>query len=138
MTTLSRRDFVKLAANTLLAASGLLGIGALLRFLSYPAQPPLQTEFDLGLASAYPIGARTLLPEIPAVLSHTEAGFFAISLVCPHLGCTLEQAVDGFTCPCHGSRFTADGSVQRGPAEDSLASLHIEQTAEGHLILYRV
>ena len=56
MPTLTRRDFLKLTSQALLALSGLLGIGALLRFLNHPTEPPLQTEFDLGPASNYPPG----------------------------------------------------------------------------------
>ena len=37
---------------------------------------------------------------------------------CTHLGCTFpwNGNAQQFQCPCHGSRFAADGSVQRGPA----------------------
>lgn len=37
---------------------------------------------------------------------------------CTHLGCTFPwNEIDGeFQCPCHGSRYSADGSVLRGPA----------------------
>ena len=59
---LSRRDFLKLARTVLLTASGLLGLGGLLRFLSYQSQPPAPTEFDLGPASDYAPGSRTILP----------------------------------------------------------------------------
>ena len=135
MPTLSRRDFLKLSSRTLLWVSGVLGVGALWRFLSHPTEPPVQTEFDLGPASGYPPGSRTLRLEIPAVVIHAEAGFSALSLSCPHLGCTVEQTADGFACPCHGSTFTADGTVLTGPAETSLPPLQIEQNAEGHLIL---
>lgn len=138
MAALSRRDFLKLSSQVLLAACGLLGLGALLRFLGYQTEPPPPTQFDLGPASNYPVGSRTVISDVPAVLLHTEAGFSALSLVCTHLGCTLKQTTEGFTCPCHGSHFRADGTVLRGPAEKSLAVLRVELTAEGHLILYRV
>jgi cytochrome b6-f complex iron-sulfur subunit len=135
MAALSRRDFLKITSQTFLAASGLLGLGALLRFLGYQTEPLGPTEFDLGPASGYPVGSRTVLSEVPAVLIHSEAGFSALSLVCTHLGCTVEQKTDGFTCLCHGSKFGVEGLPRRGPAEKSLASLHIEQNAQGHLIL---
>jgi len=138
MAAVSRRDFLKLTTQALLAASGMLGLGALLRFLGYQASPPPVTQFDLGPATAYPLGSRTVLPHMPALLLHTEAGFSAISLVCTHLGCTLEETADGFACPCHGSRFDAQGVPQRGPAGQSLAPLRVEQSAEGRLILYIV
>ncbi|MBN2148125.1 MAG: ubiquinol-cytochrome c reductase iron-sulfur subunit [Anaerolineales bacterium] len=135
MAQLSRRDFVKLATQALLTASGLLGLNAFIRLVSAQTSAPPPTQFDLGPASSYPLGSRTVIPDVPAILLHTEAGFSALSLVCTHLGCTLDQTSDGFTCPCHGSQFGADGFLQRGPAKQPLAPLPIEQNAEGHLIL---
>jgi len=135
MPALSRRDFLKLGSRALLWTSGLLGIGALWRFLSNPTEPPVQTEFDLGPAANYPPGSRTLRSEVPAVVIHNETGFSALSLVCPHLGCTVEQSAGGFTCPCHGSTFDPSGTPLTGPADAPLSSLQIEQNAEGHLIL---
>ncbi len=136
MSNPTRRDFLKLITTALLTASGLLGLGGLLRFLDYQTKPPLKTEFDLGPASQYPPDSRTLLPDVPAVLIHNVAGFSALSLVCTHLGCTVEQNADGFACPCHGSRYNTDGLVQRGPALKSLHPLRIEITKEETLILH--
>ena len=136
MPSLSRRDFLKISSRVLLTVSGLLGVGALWRFLSHPTEPPLQTEFDLGPAGNYPPGSRTLRLEIPAIIIHDDDGFSALSLACPHLGCTVEQTAAGFACPCHGSSFTSDGTVLSGPAQTPLVPLRIEQNAEGHLILH--
>jgi len=136
MSELSRRDFLKLARNGFLYLSGALALGGLLRFLDYDPNPAPKIEFDLGPDSNYPLNSRTLLSEPPVVLVHTEKGFSALSLVCTHLGCTLENKSDGFACPCHGSRFDADGNVLHGPADKSLQSLHVEVTAEGNLELF--
>ncbi|MGD0750366.1 MAG: Rieske (2Fe-2S) protein [Anaerolineales bacterium] len=133
---ISRRDFLKLARNGLLALSGLLGLGGLLRFLSYQSQPPVPTEFVLGAPAAYAVGARTLLPQVPAMLIHSAAGFSAFSLVCPHLGCTVEPQPDGFTCPCHGSRFGSQGQLVRGPAGKALTVLRVETAPDGKLHLF--
>jgi Rieske Fe-S protein len=48
----------------------------------------------------------------------------ALSAVCTHSGCTVEVQSSSVPiyCPCHGSEFTADGRVARGPANRPLAS----------------
>lgn len=133
---ISRRDFLKLARTALLTASGLLGLGGLIRFLSYSSQPAAPTEFVLGLASDYVAGARTVLPDVPALLVHGENGFTALSLVCTHLGCTVESKPEGFACPCHGSRFDLQGSVVRGPASKALRSLRVDLGSDEKLHLF--
>ena len=136
MSNLSRRDFFKLITTTLLTISGALGIGALFRFLNYQTEPPVKTEFDLGLDSNYPIGSRSFIVDVPALLIRTENEFSALSLVCTHLGCTVEQNADGFECPCHGSRYDANGNVLRGPAQKPLRSLRVEIISDKHVILH--
>lgn len=136
MTDLSRRDVLKLARAGFLYVSGSLAFGGLLRFLDYEPNPAPKTEFDLGLASDYPLHSRTLLSDPPAVLLHTESGFSALSLVCTHLGCTLQEDGDGFVCPCHASRFDSNGNVTHRPAEKPLRPLRVEVMDEGHLKLF--
>jgi len=136
MPEINRRDFLKLATAGLLTASGLMGTGAFLRYLGYSTEPAPKTEFDLGDASNYPAGSRIVVPAIPALIIHAESGFSAISLVCTHLGCTVESKADGFACPCHGSLYAKDGSVVRGPAMKPLRNLSIETNKNGHLILH--
>ena len=131
-----RRDFLKLTLDSLLAFGGLLGIGGLIRFLSYKTEPPQPTEFDLGLAENYPLDSKTTLPEVPAVLFHNNSGFTALSLTCTHLGCTVKVQPDGFACPCHGSKFNNNGYPVNGPATTSLKKLRVEQTSDGKLALY--
>lgn len=133
---ISRRDFLKLARNIILTASGLLGLGGLLRFLSYQSQQPAPTHFDLGLAVNFPPGSRTLLPDVPALLIHGDQGFSAFSLVCTHLGCTVEETSQGFTCPCHASRFDPQGKLVRGPASRTLPLLRLEISADGKIQLF--
>jgi len=136
MNRLSRRDFLKIALRSLLAGSGLLGLGMLAKYLGYQGDQLPKTEFDLGAVENYPPGSHTRLDEPPAMLLHTESGFAALSLTCTHLGCTLEQEQDGYVCPCHGSRFAGDGQVQKGPAVKPMSALRVEVNGAGHVILF--
>ncbi|MCB0103352.1 MAG: ubiquinol-cytochrome c reductase iron-sulfur subunit [Anaerolineales bacterium] len=136
MTQISRRDFLKLAREGFLYLSAALATGSLLRFLSYAPASEQKTEFDLGSVDNYPVGSRTSIPEIPALLIHAESGFTALSLTCTHLGCTLEPNNNGFACPCHNSAFDAEGNVTQGPAVKPLRSLRIQITDENTIIAY--
>jgi len=138
MSQISRRDFLKLTRNGILYLSGLLATGGLLRFLSYAPASEQKTEFDLGSADQYPLGSRTAIPQIPALLIHTESGFTALSLTCTHLGCTLEPNETGFACPCHNSAFDAQGNVTHGPAVKPLRSLRIEITEDKNIKVFTV
>lgn len=55
----------------------------------------------------------------------------ALSLTCPHQGCSVRRAATGgFVCPCHGARFDATGRVTSGPARRDLDRYRI-QAREG-------
>lgn len=136
MTPLTRRGFLKVMSKTLMVISGMLGFGGIIRYLEYKTNQQPQIRFDIGSTLNYPVGSNTVIPNIPAYLIHSEAGFFAISLTCTHLGCTVEHEKDGFNCPCHGSRFREDGEVDKGPAKKNLPQLRVEITKDDHIILY--
>ncbi len=53
------------------------------------------------------------------LIAQTSAGVFeAWSRRCPHQGCSVgyNHGAQALVCPCHGSRFGLDGSLQQGPA----------------------
>jgi Rieske Fe-S protein len=135
MKFLSRRDFLKILTNTLLALSGLLGLGGLLRFLGYTGEAEQPQIFDLGPAKNYPPGSRTLVANGQFVLIHTAAGFSTISTTCTHLGCRLTPGPEGFACPCHGSHFDLQGKVINGPAVKALDSQPVDPAEDGHIRL---
>jgi Rieske Fe-S protein len=52
---------------------------------------------------------------------------FAVSNVCPHMGCKVHwnSVETSWDCPCHGSRFRPDGTVIEGPALQPLKRKHM-------------
>ena len=132
----SRRDFLRLTVKAVLYGSGLLVVSGIARFLGYQPNPTTPSSIDLGLVSDFPPGTRKVFPQVQAVVMYTASGIRAFSLVCPHLGCQVNETPDGFLCPCHGSRFNPSGGLISGPAVRSLDPLVIE-VQDGRLILYR-
>lgn len=132
---ISRRTFLDWVIKCSLAGSALIGLGALMRYITYQGDSANPSWYDLGLAANYPPGSQTVISTAQAMIIHNEQGYSALSLVCPHLGCVVNVNSDGFTCPCHGSRFLPDGSLKNGPATHPLKNLRLEINNEGHLIL---
>ena len=71
-------------------------------------------------------GARALdVPDKILILRTSATEFVVLSRVCTHQGCGLayQPGPMELACSCHGSRFSATGSVLRGPATRSLKKL---------------
>ena len=60
--------------------------------------------------------------ELMAVNREEGGELRAVSAVCTHLGCLVSwsPAERSWDCPCHGSRFSPDGTVVQGPAVEDL------------------
>jgi Rieske Fe-S protein len=65
-----------------------------------------------------------------------ENKLFAQSAVCTHRDCLLSRSSHGFRCHCHGSTFTIEGKVTRGPAHRDLPRFAVERSADAHLIVH--
>lgn len=62
----------------------------------------------------------------------------AVNPTCTHQGCLVAWKAErkSYSCPCHGSAFAADGTVQKGPAIQPLAKYEV--TIEGQNIVVKV
>jgi len=127
----SRRTILRVS----LGLAGLLGLGAVVKFLGYQPAPANPTHFTLKTPQDYQVGSATSLPEAKAWLFRDEQGLYAISAVCTHLGCMVNFVTDQFECPCHGSRYNAAGYVLQGPAKLPLNYLALTLSPEGAVVL---
>ena len=49
-----------------------------------------------------------------------DGSFSGVGTECTHLGCTVRAGRNALVCPCHGSSFSMQGEVLRGPAQRPL------------------
>ena len=64
------------------------------------------------------------------------ASVVALNSMCTHQGCTVDWKDSEFVCPCHQSKFSAEGEVLDGPASEPLAKY--EAKVEGNSVLVKV
>lgn len=137
----SRRAFISRVG----AAVGITGLvaqgGILVRSVVPNVEYGSPTRMKVGLPESFADGF-TFLQGQRLFIHRDGKAFRVLSGVCTHLGCTvraesyLEAAPadrDGrrqrqawrFACPCHGSRYEADGSNLSGPAPSPLPAYRL-------------
>ena len=72
------------------------------------------------------------------IVRETE-GFYALSAICTHLGCTPRwlPSENKFKCPCHGSGYHKDGINFEGPTPRPLERLKITLADDGQILVDR-
>ena len=66
-----------------------------------------------------------VFPEKKIAIVNKNGKFFALSLICPHLGCTVKVVNQYIICPCHGSKFLHTGKYISGPAKKDLIAYNV-------------
>lgn len=69
-----------------------------------------------------------------AIVSEGD-NLFALSLICTHLGCTVNVTSKELVCPCHGSVFNRHGEPLKGPAVSPLPRLELKDQGETMVVL---
>lgn len=132
-----RRDFLNEIAAGALGISGLGGAIVTLNYISPNVlfEPP--ARFRIGPPDDYPVNSVSFLREQQVFVVRTSDGFFAVSAVCTHLGCITEWKPDDnlIECPCHGSKYTREGTKVAGPAPRSLPHFNIQLSSDGQLVV---
>jgi cytochrome b6-f complex iron-sulfur subunit len=75
------------------------------------------------------------VPDPVIVMRDDEGEFSAVSGRCTHQGCIVRPSAQFLICPCHGSTYTRDGLVVRGPAQAPLTFIPVELSSNGVEVL---
>ncbi len=115
----SRREFLqKVGVGSILLGAGATGfqtVRALIPDVLYEASE----RFKVGHPTQLSEGV-TFIEDRRLYVFKEGRSYYAISGACTHLGCTVRKEPSFFRCPCHGSTYSLEGSVVRGPAEKAL------------------
>jgi cytochrome b6-f complex iron-sulfur subunit len=136
--SIRRRDLLAGMLNLAWIAPLVISLGQVVRFLRFNPPDSGITRFPLslpGALTAFPV----YLEQGRVWLMRDTHGLYALDAVCTHLGCIVgrDETDAGFKCPCHGSRFSADGGVLNGPASQPLRYLQLAQADDGQIVVDR-
>ena len=128
---MERKDFLKNIGqlSTLVCAAGF--INACSKSNASPANnngggnnngPLITANLSSELLSIGSAKSQGTVIVIRTATGSTPSAFVALSLICTHMGCTVnyDQSSESFKCPCHGSEYNVDGQVTQGPAPSAL------------------
>ncbi len=132
----TRRSFLSLAALGSFLVATATAVAGMLRLPKPAVLPGPVRRFKVGPAEQFSVGTETRFEKENFFVFRDGEGIYAISATCTHLGCTVARAAHGFECPCHGSKFGANGKVQAGPAPRALPWLEVGRAADGQLVVY--
>lgn len=127
----TRRRFLEIvggaAAASLCACSG-------------PAAPAPIGDVAAGAVSALPVGTLAPVDGEPVCIARDTGGVYAMTLTCTHQGCNIASggtvSAALIQCPCHGSRFDANGNVLAGPASAPLVHYAVSVDTAGNLTIH--
>jgi len=102
-------------------------------------EPP--SAFKAGFPQDYIVGevSEKYKDDYRVWIIREPDGFYALSAICTHLGCTPRwlEPENKFKCPCHGSGFRRSGMNFEGPAPRPLERLKISLADDGQILVDR-
>ena len=146
---MNRREFISWVGVGAIASSLPLAIAACApeqststpdENASPPADKGIREDGFLAVGTVAALDAeKSILDKKADVIVVRDPGsnnLAAFSPICTHTGCTVDWDADAseFACPCHGSKFAADGKVTSGPAKKPLDSYDIKEE-EGSILV---
>jgi Rieske Fe-S protein len=103
-------------------------IGALAKLAkNYDSIPFELADKTKALLVRVPAPKDATMLKMGHVIKSGKVYLSAYTLVCTHNGCmpAAPNAEGILACPCHGAKFNADGTVNKGPAKKPLAGIKI-------------
>ncbi len=99
------------------------------------------SAFKAGFPADYVVGEvnEKYKDEFRVWIVREPEGFYALSAICTHLGCTPRwlPPENKFKCPCHGSGYHKDGINFEGPTPRPLERLKITLADDGQILIDR-
>lgn len=113
------------SSMTEMCSSGAIGVG---------------NAADVPMDSAVNIPTGLAKVGMSVFICHDANGFYAVDAGCTHLGCdvALTSASDlkqGFSCPCHGATYDANGLKPTSPAPAPLTHYLVCGLPSGALVV---
>ena len=132
MPTITRRAFLKLLNQALVATGAMAVLGPIVAYF-YPTQleeTPSEPVL-VGSEADLPAGASKTVRfgRYPALVINTPDGLRAYSAVCTHFACIVkwDPATGQVVCPCHEGYFDPlDGHVLAGPPPTPLPAVPVK------------
>jgi cytochrome b6-f complex iron-sulfur subunit len=164
---MTRRSFLAIAGWVGFTVASTVALFQSVKFIQPNATYEDPPAFKADRPDAYPVGSTTVIIDKRVVINRDPDGFYAISLICTHLGCTpryfpdvtsdlvesgaqiskdpdtgqeatkANPALPGFKCPCHGSRYFRDADNFYGPAPRPMDRVRVEKAKDGKLLIDR-
>jgi len=138
---ISRRNFFSVAgwaAFFVFLATSTIGTLRMM-FPRILYEPP--SAFKAGSPDDYLVGevSEKYKDDFRVWIVREAEGFYALSAICTHLGCTPRwlSSENKFKCPCHGSGFRRTGINFEGPAPRPLERLKISFADDGQILVDR-
>lgn len=131
----SRREFLYYAWLSSMALF-MAGAGGATLAYAFPRfkEGEFGGKFIVGKVEDFADGSVTPDREGKFFLVRQGNDFKALYQVCTHLGCLVRQSPDGFSCPCHGSKFAQDGTLLASPAPRDMDAFAVE-IVDGNVIV---
>lgn len=135
-----RRSFLASIGVGCLGAACLGGTALSVEYLAPNSVLEPSPKFNAGSLDQFgPESVTEDLEHRTYVVRNRSGSIYIMSAVCTHLGCLtfFKQEEEIIACPCHGSKFTKEGDVIRGPAPRPLRRYYAELNDRSQLIIDR-